>query len=86
VRAAPVAPPPAQVERPAASAVEEAVAPAPVAAPATVAASVPVSLPSQSASSQTAVNFCPQCGRRVTLDYRFCPGCGARLPVEEGAA
>jgi len=34
----------------------------------------------------TTVNFCPQCGQRVTKDYRFCPGCGARLPREEQAA
>ena len=35
--------------------------------------------------SSEAVNFCPQCGRRVTAEYRFCPGCGALLPHEEGA-
>lgn len=30
-----------------------------------------------------AVNFCPQCGRRVETDHRFCPGCGA--PLQQGA-
>lgn len=38
------------------------------------------------AHTDTQVNFCPQCGRRVTSEYRFCPGCGALLPHEEGAA
>lgn len=59
-------------------------APAPVpSTPAPIAVSpspVPVALPSGD------VNFCPQCGRRVTSEYRFCPGCGALLPHEEGAA
>jgi ribosomal protein L32 len=26
-----------------------------------------------------AVNFCPQCGRRVGPDDRFCAGCGRQL-------
>jgi hypothetical protein len=26
-----------------------------------------------------AVNFCPQCGRRVGPDDRFCSGCGRQL-------
>jgi hypothetical protein len=26
-----------------------------------------------------AVNFCPQCGRRVSHDDRFCSGCGTQL-------
>ncbi len=26
-----------------------------------------------------AVNFCPQCGRRVAPDDRFCAGCGRQL-------
>ena len=30
--------------------------------------------------SVKAVNFCPQCGRRVGPNDRFCPGCGTRLP------
>jgi len=51
------------------------VAPAPVVVPRAAARSV----------SSEAVNFCPQCGRRVTAEYRFCPGCGALLPHEEGA-
>lgn len=38
------------------------------------------------APSAGAVNFCPQCGRRVTADYRFCPGCGASLPHDEECA
>ena len=25
------------------------------------------------------VNFCPQCGRRVSPDDRFCSGCGRQL-------
>jgi hypothetical protein len=50
-------------------------APADAAAPATV----------QVVAPSGVVNFCPQCGRRVTSDYRFCPGCGAPLPHEEGA-
>ncbi len=29
--------------------------------------------------SPEAVNYCPQCGRRVGPDDRFCPGCGTRL-------
>lgn len=28
---------------------------------------------------EEAVNFCPQCGRRVSPDHRFCPACGTRL-------
>ena len=60
----------------------DAAAPAPV-------TPAPVVVPQAAArpvSSSEAVNFCPQCGRRVTADYRFCPGCGALLPHEEGAA
>lgn len=26
-----------------------------------------------------AINYCPQCGRRVESDDRFCSGCGKRL-------
>jgi hypothetical protein len=59
---------------------------------ASVATSAPVVAPPPSAPATAqvvapsgAVNFCPQCGRRVTADYRFCPGCGALLPHEEGA-
>jgi hypothetical protein len=48
--------------------------------------SVPVVPPSSVPLSSGEVNFCPQCGRRVTAEYRFCPGCGALLPREEGAA
>ncbi len=33
-----------------------------------------------SRGSVEAVNFCPQCGRRVGPNDRFCPGCGTRLP------
>ena len=85
VRAAPVEP----------SGVEDAaMAPgteAPATADAATATPAPVVPPSsapataQGAASSGAVNFCPQCGRRVTSDYRFCPGCGAPLPHEEGA-
>ena len=32
-----------------------------------------------SRGAEEAVNFCPQCGRRVIPDHRFCPGCGTRL-------
>jgi rubrerythrin len=28
---------------------------------------------------EEAINFCPQCGRRVASDHRFCPGCGTKL-------
>ena len=59
------------------------VPPAPVVIPAPVV--VPQAAP-RPVSSSEAVNFCPQCGRRVTAEYRFCPGCGALLPHEEGAA
>jgi len=52
--------------------------------------SPPPPLPSSPTSPlpipDTQINFCPQCGRRVTREYRFCPGCGARLPIEESAA
>lgn len=30
------------------------------------------------------VNYCPQCGRRVSSDDRFCSGCGTRLERETG--
>lgn len=59
-----------------ASVITPPVAPAPVVVPRAAA---------RPASSSEAVNFCPQCGRRVTSEYRFCPGCGALLPHEEGA-
>ncbi len=54
---------------------------------ASAAAPVSVAVPRtvQPVPSSEAVNFCPQCGRRVTSDYRFCPGCGALLPHEESA-
>ncbi len=82
VRAAPVATPavPDAIAEPGGDAVAPVVTPPVVPAPVVVprAAARPVS-PSE------AVNFCPQCGRRVTSDYRFCPGCGALLPHEEGA-
>lgn len=28
---------------------------------------------------ETLVNFCPQCGSRITSDHRFCGNCGAKL-------
>jgi hypothetical protein len=31
------------------------------------------------ARDATPVNFCPQCGRRVSHDDRFCSGCGRQL-------
>ena len=34
---------------------------------------------SSEVSGDEAVNFCPQCGRRVEVDHRFCPGCGTQL-------
>ncbi|MGC9395426.1 MAG: zinc ribbon domain-containing protein [Anaerolineae bacterium] len=64
---------------------------APAAAPAAT-TPVPVVPPSSTpatahgAPSSGAVNFCPQCGRRVTAEYRFCPGCGTPLPHEEHAS
>jgi hypothetical protein len=84
VRSASAAPTLTRVERPASpvSAAEEVV----VAVSAPVTAPAPVPPSPQPAVSHTEVNFCPQCGRRVTLEYRFCPGCGARLPIEENAA
>ena len=86
VRAAPVATPGAKdtVTAPDAGTLTEADAPAAV----PVVASAPAVVPRAAARpvSSEAVNFCPQCGRRVTSDYRFCPGCGALLPHEEGAA
>ena len=36
-------------------------------------------------AEDAAVNFCPQCGRRVAPDHRFCPGCGRALPASEAA-
>jgi len=84
VRATPVETPGAE---------EEATAPEALAPAAASMATTPVPLaPSPStpatahgAPSSAAVNFCPQCGRRVTAEYRFCPGCGAPLPHEERA-
>jgi len=50
-------------------------------------APVPVAVPRTVQSAPTGdVNFCPQCGRRVTAEYRFCPGCGALLPHEGSVA
>ncbi len=51
-------------------------------------APVPVAVPQTATQpgSSGAVNFCPQCGRRVTAEYRFCPGCGVLLPHEESAS
>lgn len=34
-------------------------------------------------NTDTQINFCPQCGRKVAPDHRFCPGCGYQLPREE---
>jgi hypothetical protein len=81
VRAAPVVTPGAKdaVTAPREDAPADAAAPAPVTPPSSAPATVQVVAPSG------VVNFCPQCGRRVTSDYRFCPGCGAPLPHEEGA-
>jgi hypothetical protein len=80
VRAAPIATPDVE-DAVTAPWVDAAVAtPAPVVAPPS---SAPAS--AQVVAPSAAVNFCPQCGRRVTSDYRFCPGCGALLPHEEGA-
>lgn len=76
VRAAPVVTPAGQDVIAEPKVQVEVAAPAPVVAPR--AAARPV--------SSEPVNFCPQCGRRVTAEYRFCPGCGALLPHEEGAA
>lgn len=75
VRAAPLATPGAQdvVAEPGRDTVASVAVPAPVVVPRAVAQPV----------SSGAVNFCPQCGRRVTSEYRFCPGCGALLPHEE---
>lgn len=33
---------------------------------------------------EEAVNYCPQCGRRVGPDDRFCAGCGRQLPGGQG--
>jgi hypothetical protein len=30
-------------------------------------------------SSEDAINYCRECGRRVSADDRFCSGCGTRL-------
>jgi NADH pyrophosphatase NudC (nudix superfamily) len=35
-------------------------------------------------TSEQAVNYCPQCGRRVDSDDRFCSGCGTRLQRRTG--
>jgi len=80
IRAAPAAHPGTEnaVTAPGAGAPADATVPVVTPTPAPVAA--PGTLPA------AAVNFCPQCGRRVTAAYRFCPGCGARLPHEESAA
>ena len=85
VRAAPVAAPGAEdigtvLDADVATSVS--VTPAPVVVP--QAAAQPVT-PQPAAPLAGDVNFCPQCGRRVTAEYRFCPGCGALLPHEEGA-
>lgn len=34
-------------------------------------------------AAEEAVNYCPQCGRRVGSDDRFCVGCGKPLPGGE---
>ena len=56
-----------------------------VATPAPVAPPPAAPTLAQAVTPAEAVNFCPQCGRRVTADYRFCPGCGALLPTERDA-
>jgi hypothetical protein len=30
-------------------------------------------------ADEAPINFCPQCGRRVSPDHQFCPGCGTKL-------
>jgi hypothetical protein len=88
VRAAPVATPGVQdaVTAPGVVAVADTGAVASVAAPTPVVAPPsPAPAVVQVVAPSGAVNFCPQCGRRVTSDYRFCPGCGALLPNAEGA-
>jgi len=88
VRAAPVATPAVQDGSAKPRAQVDVVVPvsAPVAAPPV--ASAPVVVPRAAAQLEPseAVNFCPQCGRRVTTEYRFCPGCGVLLPHAESAA
>jgi hypothetical protein len=35
--------------------------------------------PSEETAREEVINYCPQCGRRVSTDDRFCSGCGREL-------